>query len=128
MGSSTHEAADMVTAGQIVVARELMVWRDGELMRNLRPTLLRRINDQTWGMFYEIVDFREDPGGEVTQYRDPMQAARSLRERVGGAALSRAVSELRYSHLFPSGSSLEWQAQPIAIEPAAAAVAARRVA
>ena len=125
MASSTHEAAEMVTAGHIVVARELMVWRDGELMRNLRPTLLRRISDETWGMFYEIVDFREDPGGEVTQFRDPVQAAQSLRERVGGAALSRAVSARRYAHLFPGGSSLEWRAQPI---PFAAEEAARRVA
>lgn len=129
--SSVHEAAEMVSSGQTVVARELMMWRDGEIIRNLRPTLLRRVGDAHWGMFYEIVDYREDLSGEVTQFRDPLQAARSLRERVGGAALARALSALRYSHLFPAGSSLEWEAPPLETRAApweAGAEAVRRVA
>lgn len=111
-----QEASEMVERGTRLVAREVLMWGTGEVQVGARPTILQRVSGVEGDVRYEVIDFRHEPGGHVLVYENAYAAASALKRTVGGAALSRALSELRYAHLFPNGSSLEWPAQPTPME------------
>lgn len=97
------------------------MWGTGELQVGSRPTILHRITASDGSTRYEVLDFRHEEGGQAAEYADAYAAAHALKRAVGGAALSRALSEHRYTHLFPNGSSLEWPAKAAPIAQAAVA-------
>ncbi len=58
---------------------------------------------------YQLEVFNQKP----RRFKRVYQALRSFERLVGRNGLARAISEHRYAHLFPIGSSLNWSSVPL---------------
>jgi hypothetical protein len=58
---------------------------------------------------YQLEVYNQQP----RQFQRVYQALRAFERLVGRNGLARAISEHRYAHLFPQGSSLSWDIVPL---------------
>ena len=104
------ELVDMLNQGKSIQAHHTTASRFSAAKIDPLPTTINRsLRDGKYAYF--ITDHRSKPNGITMIYSDPWIAARTFVECVGWVALSTALSENRYQHLFPLGSTLEWHAR-----------------
>ena len=106
--SLIQEAHAMVIEGMMLMACLVTSTRTRAVHNGPDEVVLQRARGANGVFLYEVSESEQGLISAIARFDDPLFAVRYFAARVGKQSLSNAVSQCRYTHFFPMGSSLEW--------------------